>query len=116
MADIPCPKCWEPWEVYHLRHDAHFEDEPNAPKDVPKRACPTDHDGPITERPYCCDGTNEVIDFMAAIIRGFGCPACWDDPSRIIPGDEGKIATAEALVYDAVDDEDHTESLMELFG
>lgn len=134
MADIPCSRCREPWEVDYLKGEAPHEavNAPSCseadqsglkvgwPDDVieaclaeVEKAEMLDRTDPLPDRygqrRYHSPWTDVIL---RAIARGRGCPSCWEDPSRIIEDDgEGREETMRAVVYDAVDDGDPAELL-----
>jgi hypothetical protein len=107
--DVHCSTCGEPWDVYHLRHDAIFE---------------TDLD-PAEAEAWCSLSFTERLsaryrelfkavgyEFGASILNVIRCPGC---PKGAKP-DPDKAALKAGLVEILGDDEDAIASTLEDFG
>ena len=107
--DVHCSSCGEPWDVYHLRHDAIFEtdlDESEA-----KAWCELPSKMKLTARfreKFRAVGWQ----FSGSILNVVHCPAC---PPGAKP-DPDKAAMKAAIVETLGDDEDGIATTMEDFG
>jgi hypothetical protein len=107
--DVHCSTCGEPWDVYHLRHDAIFE------TDLGHKEAEAWRSLPPRERlgtPY-----REILkaagwEFGASILDVMRCPAC---PKGAKPNAD-KAALKAGLVEILGDDEDGIAATMEDFG
>lgn len=107
--DVHCSSCGEPWDVYHLRHDAIFE---------------TDLDYAEAESWRSLSCQQRLIpryreklkaagyEFGASIFDVIHCPCC---PPGAKP-DPDKTALKAGIVEILGDDEDGIASIMEDFG
>jgi hypothetical protein len=107
--DVHCSSCGEPWDVYHLRHDAIYE---------------TDLD-PEEAKSWLTLPPNERLNsryrekfnvagyqFGASVLNVIHCPACPKDAKP----DPDIAALKAGLVELLGDDEDGIASTMEDFG
>jgi len=106
MSDVKCRKCLEPWDTHYLRHEGLWESPgSSAPKELIEY-----HIALLIEddRRYAESGNNPDYEgakhntdlLLEAVAKGKGCPACWDDPSRINNDPEQEL---EALRHNAFD-------------
>ena len=107
--DVHCSPCGEPWDVYHLRHDAIFE------TDLDPQEAESWQSLPPIERLSC--GYREKIkaagyEFGASILDVRHCPGC---PKGAKP-DPDAVALKAGIVEILGDDEDAIASTMEDFG
>lgn len=109
MGDAICRQCGEPWELYYLRHEAlwDFPGE-HAPADLREHHAELigederlyEESGRHPDAPSATIPAAWGQRFEAAVLRGEGCPACWDNPDRA-HGDED--ASVEALRHNLFD-------------
>lgn len=104
MSDAICRQCGEPWDVYGLRHDE--------PHEGPSVGMPEDVADAVIRFVRAVDTGREpkTVDRDAvytAVLSGRGCPACWDDPSRILTGEAADRVHSESLfaLFDCTDDD-----------
>jgi hypothetical protein len=107
--DVHCTTCGEPWDVYHLRHDAIFEtdlppEEAKAWSALPAKARLSSH---FREK-----FQNAGYEFGASIYVLMRCPAC---PKGAKP-DADKAALKASLAEILGDDEDGLAATLEDFG
>jgi hypothetical protein len=107
--DVHCTTCSEPWDVYHLRHDAIFEtdlshEEAEAWGDLPAR----ERLSPRYREKFRAAGYL----FGASIMNLLRCPCC---PPGSKPDPE-KAAIKAALADMLGDDEDGLAATLEDFG
>ena len=107
--DVHCTSCGEPWDVYHLRHDAIYE---------------TGADHAAAEAWSKLSSAKKLSSFFRAQFKVVGwefgtsvldvrhCPACRKDAEP----DAEKEAIKSAIVEALGDDEDGIASTMEDFG
>jgi len=106
--DVHCSSCNEPWDVYHLRHDAIYDIAVSEEVEVWEKL-------PIRERlsaPYRERFKKAGWQFGASILEVRRCPAC---PKDATPDPE-KVAMKTAIIEALGDDEDGIASTMEDFG
>ena len=107
--DVHCSSCGEPWEVYHLRHDAIFEtglrrEEAEAWSALPpNQRLDTRHREKFKAAGW---------EFGASILDVRRCPDC---PSGAKPDPE-KVAMKAAIIEALGDDEDGIASTFEDYG
>ena len=107
--DVHCSSCGEPWDTYHLRHDAIFEtDLDPAEAEAWRSLSPTQR---LSSR-YREKLRTAGYEFGASIFDVIHCPAC---PKGAKP-DPDKAALKAGLVEMLGDDEDAIASAMEDFG
>ena len=107
--DVHCSSCGEPWDVYHLRHDAIFETNLDSGEAEAWRSLT-----PL-ERLSCRYREKfkaARYEFGASILDVMHCPAC---PKYATP-DPNTVALKAGLVEILGDDEDAIASMMEDFG
>ena len=97
--DVHCSTCAEPWDVYHLWHDAIFEtglsvEEANAWCSLPRAQKLSDR--------YRNEFRGAGWEFGQSIINVVRCPGCPKDPQP----NPDRIATKAALEGLLGDDED----------
>src|SRR5437899_2549888 len=107
--DVHCSSCGEPWDVYHLRHDAIFEtDLDPAEAEAWGSLSPSQRLSPHYREKFKATG----YAFGASILDVIHCPCC---PKGARP-DPDKAALKAGLVEILGDDEDGIASAMEDFG
>lgn len=107
--DVHCTTCGEPWDIYHLRHDAIYE-----------TAIDTDGAKAWTQLPPslklqdCYRQKFRAIgfEFGNSVLNVLHCPAC---PKHAKP-DRDKAALKAGIVEMLGDDEDGIAAMMEDFG
>jgi hypothetical protein len=107
--DVHCSSCGEPWDVYHLRHDAIFE------TDLDQGEAEVWRGLSLTERLFSRyrEKFKAVgYEFGASMFNIIHCPGC---PKGATPDPE-KAAIKAALVEILGDDEDGIAATMEDFG
>ena len=107
--DVHCSSCGEPWDVYHLRHDAIFETDLD-----PAEAqvwCELSAKLRLSPR-YREKFKAAEYQFGASILDVMHCPCC---PKGAKP-DPDKAAMKAGLVEILGDDEDAIAATMEDFG
>ncbi len=97
--DVHCSSCGEPWDVYHLSHDAVFEtalsiDEAEAWRHLPHNQRLTDH--------YRKEFRAAGWDFGQGVMNVVRCPCC---PKGATPNPD-RVQTKAALEELLGDDED----------
>ena len=107
--DVHCSSCGEPWDVYHLRHEAIFETalshaEAKAWRELSPRLR-------LAQR-YREKFKASRYQFGASILDVMRCPAC---PNDVKP-DPDMAAMKAGLVEILGDDEDAIAATMEDFG
>ncbi len=107
--DVHCSTCGEPWDVYHLRHDAVFDtdlsqEEAQAWTSLPPKA----RLGPRYREKFQAAGW----EFGASILDVRHCPCC-PKGAEINPD---KAAAKAALVEILGNDEDGIAAMFEDFG
>ena len=107
--DVHCSSCGEPWDVYHLRHDAVFETDLDSAEAEAWRSLSLSErlSGRYREK-FKAVG----YQFGASILDVQRCPAC---PKGATP-DPDKSAMKAGIVEILGDDEDGIASTMEDFG
>jgi hypothetical protein len=107
--DVHCSSCGEPWDVYHLRHDAIFEtDLDPAEAEAWRGLSPTERlSGRYREKLKAAG-----YQFGASILDVMHCPCC---PKGARP-DPDKAALEAGLVEVLGDDEDAIASTLEELG
>ena len=107
--DVHCSSCGEPWDTYHLRHDAIFEtDIDPAEAETWRGLSPAAR----LSRRYRERFKAAGYIFGASILDVIHCPCC---PKGAKP-DADKAAMKAGLVEILGDDEDAIASAMEDFG
>ena len=107
--DVHCSSCGEPWDVYHLRHDAIFEtDLDPAEAEVCRGLSQTERLSSRYREMFKAAG----YEFGASILDVIHCPAC---PKGAKP-DPDKAALKAGIVEILGDDEDGIAATMEDFG
>jgi len=107
--DVHCSTCNEPWDVYHLRHDAIFEtDLDHAEAEAWRNFSPRDR---LSAR-YRDKLKEAGYEFGASIIDVVHCPCC---PKGSTPNPE-KAAMKAGIVELLGEDEDGIAATMEDFG
>ena len=107
--DVHCSSCGEPWDTYHLRHDAIFETDLN-----PEEA-EAWHDLSAKSRlsPRYLEKFKAVgYEFGASVLDVIHCPCC---PPGAKPDPE-KVAIKAGLAEMLGDDEDGLAATLEDFG
>ena len=107
--DVHCSACGEPWDVYHLRHDAIFE------TDLSHKEAEAWRSLPAKQRllpPYRDKFKAAGWQFGASILDVMRCPCC---PKDAKPNPD-KAALKAGLVEILGDDEDGIAAAMEDFG
>ena len=107
--NVHCSSCGEPWDVYHLRHDAIFE------TDFDPQEAETWRSLTVPERLSCRYREKfkaAGYEFGASILDVMHCPGC---PKGAKP-DPDTVALKAGLVEILGDDEDAIASTMEDFG
>jgi hypothetical protein len=107
--DVHCSSCGEPWDVYHLRHDAIFEtDLDHAEAQAWSELSAKARLSPRYREKFKAAG----YEFGASILDVRRCPCC---PNGAKP--DGEKAAMKAAIIEALgDDEDGIASTMEDFG
>ena len=107
--DVHCSSCGEPWDVYHLRHDAIFEtDLDPAEAEVWRGLSQTERLSSRYREKFKAAG----YEFGASVLDVRHCPGC---PKGAKP-DPDKAALKAGLVEILGDDEDGIAATMEDFG
>ncbi len=107
--DVHCSSCGEPWDVYHLRHDAIFETDldPTEAKDWSGLSSQARLSNRYREKLKAAG-----YEFGASILDVIHCPAC---PEGAKP-DPDKAILKAGLVQLLGDDEDGLAATLEDFG
>lgn len=104
--DVHCSSCGEPWDVYHLRHDAIFEtDLDHTEAEAWRTLSLAERLSPRYREKFEAAGYR----FGASILNVIRCPAC----SKNAKPDADKAALKAALVELLGDDEDGIAAAME---
>jgi hypothetical protein len=107
--DVHCSTCGEPWDVYHLRHDAIFETDLSHKEAEAWASLPAKQRlGPPYREMFQAVGWQ----FGASILDVMRCPSCPPDAKP----DPDKAALKAGLVEILGDDEDGIAATMEDFG
>jgi hypothetical protein len=107
--DVHCSSCGEPWDVYHLRHEAIFEtDLDHAEAKAWRELSPQLRLSKRYREKFKAAG----YEFGASILDVMRCPCC---PPGVKP-DPDKAAMKAGLVEILGDDEDGIAATMEDFG
>lgn len=107
--DVHCSSCGEPWDVYHLRHEAIFETGlDHAEAKAWRELSPTLR---LSER-YREKFQTAGYEFGASVINVVRCPCC---PKNAKP-DPDRLATKRALEQLLGDDEDGLATTFEDFN
>ena len=107
--DVHCTTCGEPWDVYHLRHDAIFEtDLDQAEAKAWSGLSPQLR---LSQR-YREKFKTAGYEFGTSVLNVMRCPAC---PKDARP-DPDKAALKAGIVEILGDDEDGIAATMEDFG
>jgi hypothetical protein len=107
--DVHCSSCGEPWDVYHLRHDAIFEtDLDPAEAEVWRGLSQKERLSSRYREKFKAAG----YEFGGSILDVRHCPGC---PKGAKP-DPDKAALKAGLVEILGDDEDGIAATMEDFG
>jgi hypothetical protein len=107
--DVHCSSCGEPWDVYHLRHEAIFE---TSLDHAEAKAWGTLSPRLRLTRRYREKFRGAGWEFGASILDVVHCPCC---PKGARP-DPDKAAMKAGLVEILGDDEDAVAAMMEDFG
>lgn len=107
--DVHCSSCGEPWDVYHLRHDAIFETDLD-PAEA-KAWSGLSGDKRLASR-YREKFLAAGYEFGASVLDVLHCPAC---PKGAKPNPD-KAALKAGLVEILGDDEDGIAATLEDFG
>jgi len=107
--DVHCTSCGEPWDAYHLRHDAIYDtgltiEQAKAWGRLPSQQRLSDH----FRKEFAAAG----YEFGPSIMVLLRCPAC---PKGAKPDPEKAIIKAE-LAHLLGDDEDGLAATLEDFG
>ena len=107
--DVHCTACGEPWDVYHLRHDAIYETDlsPAEAKTWTQLSPPLKLNDRYREK-FKAAG----YEFGGSILDVLRCPACPKDAKP----DPDKAAMKAGIVELLGDDEDGIAATMEDFG
>jgi hypothetical protein len=123
MSDAICRKCGEPWELYYLAHEGLYDfpgqHAPERMKNLHDDLVAADdawHDRKDLENPDALDprpshyelGGKEL---QHAVMRGEGCPACWEDPSRATMDEDESLDALRHNLFDSNWDGDPAELL-----
>ena len=107
--DVHCTTCGEPWDVYHLRHDAIFEtDLDHAEAQAWRELSPQLRLSQRYREKFMAAG----YEFGASVMSVLRCPAC---PKDARP-DPDKAALKAGIVEILGDDEDGIAATLEDFG
>ncbi len=107
--DVHCSSCGEPWDTYHLRHDAIFETYlDHAEAEAWRTLSLAERLSPRYRQKFEAAG----YQFGASIVDVVRCPAC---PKGAKP-DPDKAALKAGLVEILGDDEDGIAATFEDFG
>jgi len=107
--DVHCTSCGEPWDVYHLRHDAIFETDLDHTEAESWRSLSA---GARLSPRYRQKFQAAGWEFGQSIMNVIRCPCCPKDAKP----DPEKATLKTALVETLGDDEDGIASTMEDFG
>jgi len=107
--DVHCSSCGEPWDIYHLRHDAIFETDLDPAEAEAWRSLSLSQR--LSSR-YREKLSAAGYQFGGSIFDVIHCPAC---PKGAKPNPD-KAALKAGLVEMLGDDEDAIASAMEDFG
>ena len=107
--DVHCSSCGEPWDVYHLRHDAIFETDLD-PAEAEAWSS-LSHTERLSRR-YREKFQAAGYEFGASILDVMHCPGC----PKVARPDPEKVAMKAALTEVLGDDEDAIAATMEDFG
>jgi hypothetical protein len=107
--DVHCSTCGEPWDVYHLRHDAIFETDLDPTEAEAWRILPS---GARLSDRYREKFMEVGYEFGSSVLVVRRCPAC---PKNGKP-DLDKAALKAELADILGDDEDGLAATMEDFG
>jgi hypothetical protein len=107
--DVHCSSCGEPWDTYHLRHDAIFETDLDSAEAEAWRSLSASHR--LSSR-YREQFKAAGYEFGASILEVIHCPAC---PKGAKP-DPDKAALKAGLAEIMGEDEDGLAAAMEDFG
>src|SRR5437762_1487624 len=97
--DVHCSTCGEPWDVYHLRHDAIFETDLSEADREAWSQLPREQKSSLFYRRKFKEAGYQ---FGASIVDVRRCPCC---PKEAKP-DANKVALKAALVEMLGEDED----------
>ncbi len=97
--DVYCSTCNEPWDTYHLQHDAIFETGLSHEEAETWRSLPRDQK---LSEPYREEFRAVGWEFGRSIVNVIRCPACPKDAKP----DPERVATKAALEELLGDDED----------
>jgi hypothetical protein len=106
--DVHCSTCGEPWDIYHLSHDAIFETGLSAEEAEAWRSLPRSQK--LSDR-YRQEFRDAGWEFGQSVINVIRCPAC---PKEAKPNLE-RIQTKAALEKLLGDDEDGLAATFEDF-
>lgn len=104
--DVHCSSCGEPWDVYHLRHDAIFDTDLESAEAEAWRSLSADlRLGPRYREKFRAAGW----EFGQTVMNVIRCPCC---PAGAQPNSD-RLATKRALEELFGDDEDGLASTFE---
>jgi hypothetical protein len=107
--DVHCTTCGEPWDVYHLRHDAIFETDLSPAEAKAWTELPPE----LRLRDRYREKFKAVgFQFGGSILNVMRCPACPKDAKP----DPNRAAMKAGIVEILGDDEDGMAAMMEDFG
>ena len=92
--DVHCSTCGEPWDVYHLWHDAVFET--GLSHEEAKAWCSLPHAKKLSER-YRKEFQATGWEFGQSVINVIRCPACPEDATPNLERVQTKAALEELL-------------------
>jgi hypothetical protein len=107
--DVHCSSCNEPWDAYHLRHDAIFETDLDHAEAEAWRKLPSSKQ---LSQHYRGKFKAAGYEFGGSILNVEHCPCC---PKGAKP-EPDKAALKAAIVQMLGDDQDGIASTMEDFG
>ena len=107
--DVHCSSCNEPWDAYHLRHDAIFETDLDSAEAEAWRSLRSSEQ--LSQR-YREKFKTAGYEFAGSMLNVQHCPCC---PKGTKP-DPNKAALKAGLVEILGDDEDAIASTFEEFG
>jgi len=107
--DVYCSTCREPWDVYHLRHEAIFE---TGLSDEEARAWRSLAQAERLNDRYRAEFRDAGWEFGASVLTVLRCPACPAGAET-----DSETAAIKAALEDALgDDEDGLAAIYEDFG
>lgn len=103
MSDVTCLACSEPWDIYHLRHDAIHETSANESQ-------LSNWQGKLTDE-YRKLFAADDWQFGASIYTIKRCPCCPDDAVA----DQAKLTAHNVLAFHLGDDDDGMIAMLQDF-